>query len=149
MLQKNRFIGGLTFLTFFTINVFASSTAIINNQEVEYKDQTITIPVSSNQINRIVLPSEISSKIVSDEKNLEIEINGKEAFIKFSPIMETVRGVNPEDGTTQIEDQNIKYVSNQPAEVFFITKNKTYSFILVPSKMDAQTILVNHKAQQK
>jgi len=126
--------------------MFASE---ISNQEIEYNGKTVTVPVSSSQINRIVLPSLIRSKIASDEKNIEIEINGREAFIKFSPIMETIRSINEEDGSSEIEDQSIKYASEQPTEVFFVTKDQTYSFIFVPSKMDAQTILVNYRKKEK
>lgn len=133
---------------FFAMFAFLNASEI-NNQEVEYSGKTITLPVSAKQINRFVLPASIKSKIASSEKNIEIEINGSEAFVKFSPIMETIHKVNQHDNTSQIEDQKIVYASDGPAEVFFITEKQTYSFILVPSKMDAQTILVNHKQQDK
>jgi len=137
-----------SFLVLFFSFCIVLNAQEISNQEVEYKGQTITLPISSNQINRVVLPSSITSKIVSEEKNIEVEINGKEAFIKFSPIMETIKIVDGTD-TPEIEDQSITYIKNQPTEVFFVTKDQTYSFIFVPSQMDAQTILVNHKKKEK
>lgn len=115
----------------------------VKNQLVEYHDQTLSLDLSYNQINRLVLPSNIVSKIVSKENGVEIAIDKNQAFIKFSPIAKITRAGAQKDAAI-IKNNNI-YQVDKKVEVYFLTENKTYSFIFTPKKILSQTILVNDK----
>lgn len=120
------------------------------NKEIEYKGETLTIPVSFEQTNLIVLPSNIASKVDSKEKNLEVAINGKQAFVKFSPTIETTKLQMDAEKEAKQQKQEIKYQKGVPAELFLLADDGvTYSFILMPSQMDSQTITINNKAQKR
>lgn len=120
------------------------------NQEWDYQGVALSVPVSFEQTNRIVLPSKIVSKVFSKEKNLEIVTNGNQAFIKFSPIVETTKIQMEAEKEAKPQKQEIKYVQTGPTELYLLAEDdETYSFILVPSKIDAQTITVTHTTIQK
>lgn len=131
-----------------SISLFAKETT--NNQTIEFKSETITIPVSVEQINRIVLPSKITSKVVSKEKNLEVSISGNQAFVKFAPIVEITKIQMEAEKEAKTQKQEIKYKESTATEIYFLADDDTtYSFILVPSKMDAQTITITNAKQKK
>ncbi|OCR99535.1 hypothetical protein A9K75_06600 [Campylobacter fetus subsp. testudinum] len=119
----------------------------IENQIVDYNDKTITLDLSFDQTNRLVLPVDIVSQVASKEKNIEIAIDKNQAFIKFSPMKETVIA-NTEDKNPTILKNNSFYNLDMPIEVYFVTESKTYSFIFVPKEIKAQTILVNDKKKK-
>lgn len=131
----------------FSVVLFAKSPL---NQELDYNGEALTIPVSFEQTNRIVLPSKIVSKVFSKEKNAEIMINGNQAFVKFSPIVETTKIQMEAEKEAKPQKQEIKYMQSSPTELYLLAEDDvTYSFILVPSKIDAQTITVTNKKLKK
>lgn len=120
------------------------------SQELDYNGEALTVPVSFEQTNRIVLPSKIESKVFSKEKNAEIVTNGNQAFIKFSPIMETTKIQMEAEKEAKPQKQEIKYQQSGPVELYLLAEDGvTYTFILVPSKVDAQTITITNKKKQK
>ena len=120
------------------------------NQDVDYQGEALSVPVSVEQTNRIVLPSKIVSKVFSKEKNLEILVNGNQAFIKFSPTVETTKIQLESEKEAKPQKQEIKYVQSTPTELYLLAEDDvTYAFILVPSKIDAQTITVTNKKHAK
>ena len=134
----------------FSALIIFTNTVYASNQNIEYKGETITIPVSVEQTNRIVLPSRIVSKIVSKEKNVEIALNEREAFVKFSPVIEITKTQMEAEKEQKEQKREVKYQSNAPVEIYLLTEDKvTYSLILVPSKMDTQNIIINNAQQRK
>lgn len=120
------------------------------SQEVEYKGDAITIPVSKEQTNIIVLPAKITSKVFPKEKNLEISVTGNQAFVKFAPTVETTKSQMEAEKEAKVQKQEIKYTQSTPTDIHLLADDDiTYSFILVPSTMDSQTITVNNKQQKK
>lgn len=120
------------------------------SQEVEYKGDTITVPVSKEQTNKIILPAKINSKVSPKEKNLEISITGNQAFVKFAPTVEITKSQMDAEKGAKVEKQEIKYTQSTPTDVHFLAEDDiTYSFILVPSTMDSQTITVTNKQQKR
>ena len=137
-------------LLVFCMCVSLSAKSNMLNQEIEYTGETVTIPVSMEQPNRIVLPTKITSKVFSKEKNLEIAINENQAFVKFSPIIETTKLQMEAEKEAKPQKQEIHYQKSDPTALYLLTEDDvTYSFILVPSQMDAQTIIVNNNKKKK
>ncbi|CUU89992.1 TraK protein [Campylobacter hyointestinalis subsp. hyointestinalis] len=119
----------------------------IENQIIEYNDKTISLELSFDQTNRLVLPVNILSQVVSKEKNIEIAIDKNQAFIKFSPMKETVIA-NTADKNPTVLKNNSFYNLDTPIEVYFVTESKTYSFIFIPKEIKAQTVLINDKKKK-
>lgn len=82
--------------------------------------------VSLTDISRVHCGSGISNLVYSKEKNIEIKSTGKDAYIKILP-----KGVG----------DKLEYSKN-PREVYFECGPKTYSLVLVPKDIPAQTILL-------
>ncbi len=128
----------LAFLvSFLTLN----ATVIINNP-----NGLIKVYLSKSSVNRIVLPEKILDLAYSKEKGLIVKVVGNQAFLKYKVIkeqkFEQVGGkVNP-NSLKPIGNPQIKYLA-KPSEVYFITKNKTYSFLFIPKNIKPQTIIIN------
>ena len=67
--------------------LFANETNSDNT--FEYKNEALRIRISRDSVNRIVLPSNITGKILSSEKGLNVQYSGREAYIKASPVKRT------------------------------------------------------------
>lgn len=111
------------------------SSLLFANNTFEYKDDNLRIRISKDSVNRIVLPFDIKGKIFSMEKNLKVETNGKEAYIKIIP--QTIQ----EQVGNEIVKSELQYPEVE-AEVFFVTDKKTYSITFVPDAIDSRTIYV-------
>lgn len=117
-----------------------SAMTIIDNPT----ESIINITISSKDVNRIVLPTNILDVAYSKEKGMDIKISGNQAFIKFLPIQKEKVRVLAKDRVERVGEPEILYDKAQPSEIFFITENKTYSFAINPDdKIDAETIIVN------
>lgn len=126
----------LGFLTF-------SFSNEIEQKTIEYDGKTQKIEISNSQINRIVLPYKISSKLTSKEKGLDVNVVNNQAFIKFMPILETTRLADSKTNSQKILNKETKYAAINEAEVYFLTDNgETFSFIFQPRVIPAQTIIV-------
>lgn len=89
------------------------------------------INISKADITRIYCESsEIKSIVFSKEKEMEIEQNGQNAFIKISKKVTTTGD--------KIETQ----ISNHPREVFLECGEKMYSFVMIPKDIPSQTIIL-------
>lgn len=111
------------------------SSLLFANNTFEYKDDGIRIRISKESVNRIVLPFEIKGKILSAEKNLKVETNGKEAYVKIMP--QEVQEIE----NNKVVNSELIYPDNE-SEVFFITDKKTYSITFVPDAIDSRTIYI-------
>lgn len=130
--------------TFLYLAQFSLGTVVIDNPSTG----TININVSQTSINRLVLPSKIIDIAYSKEKGLDIQLNENQAFIKYVPIKkENIRNIG--NKTEVIGDPEILYNKAKEAEVFFITTGKTFSFMLNPKNIEAQTIIVNDFSADK
>lgn len=120
-------------------------------QRYDYREGALSIPISATQINRFTFPSKITSKVVSNEKQLEVSVHENQAFVKLSPLRVTVKIPASGKEAEKIESQEIKYESQEPIEIFFLTEDQqTYSLILIPSTLDTQTIHIkNSKAKRE
>lgn len=136
-----------------TIVLFMNAQEIkgnASNQTIDYKGEAITVPVSAEQSNRITLPSRITDKLYSKEKNLIININGNQAFVKFAPIVETTKLKMDAEKEAKTQKTEIIYQKNSPTELHLVTEDDvTYTFILIPTQMDTQTIIVTNSKQKK
>jgi len=129
----------LLLMTIFFINAFA--VVIINNP-----NGLIRVNISKTSVNRVVLPSKILDVAYSKEKGLLIKIVENQAFLKY----EVVKKQQYEQLSGEVNSNSLKPVGKpklvykaKPTEVYFITKNKTYSFIFYPKDIKPQTIIVN------
>lgn len=128
------------------IFLFFAIASILNADVVkdtfEYKNETLRLRISKNSVNRIVLPSEITGKIYSQEKDLNIQVNGNEAYLKVIPKRKTQLADN------KIVESEITYTDNE-VEVFFLTDKKTYAVIFVPDKIDPRTVYITDSSLAK
>lgn len=103
----------------------------------------INVNVSNSSVNRIVLPSQILDVAYSKEKGIDIKISNNQAFVKFLPIQkEQVKNVS-KDQYESVGEPEIIYDKAKSSEVFFVTADRTYSFVLNPKDIEAETIIVN------
>lgn len=126
------------FITFVTYVLNADVT-----NSFDYKNnETLRIRISKDSVNRVVLPNEITGKIYSQEKNINIQTNGSEAYVKVIPKkkMEVV--------DKKIIESEIIYADNE-VEVFFLTDKKTYAVIFVPDKIDPRTVYITDSSLAK
>lgn len=128
-----KFVGMLLFV------VNMSAAIIINNAT----NQTISVNVSNNAINRIVFPENIKDIAYSQEKGVNINISGNQAFIKFMPVKKNTYKQGEAKGKAVPIHSEIVYNKAQALDIYFITESKTYSFNLIPKQIDQQTIIVN------
>ena len=115
------------------ICLFANETNSDNT--FEYKNETLRIRISRDSVNRIVLPSNITGKILSSEKGLNVQYSGREAYIKANPIKRTDFVGN------KVAKSEIEY-ADRDAEVFFLTEKRTYAVVFVPAKIDTRTVYI-------
>lgn len=108
-----------------------------------------SVVVSNKSVNRIVLPYQIKDLAYSKEKGLIININENQAFIKYMPVQKDVYAADPNDRRNTPIQSEIIYSRAKPAEVFFITSGKTYSFSLIPKNVKTQTIIINDYIKDK
>lgn len=107
------------------------------------------IAVSNRSVNRIVLPYKIKDLAYSKEKGLIVNVNENQAFIKYVPIQKDIYANDPNDRRNTPIQSQIIYSRAKPAEVFFITSGKTYSFSLIPKDIKTQTIIINDYVKDK
>jgi len=130
------------FIILLFISGLFAKTIIINNP-----NRVIKTYLSISSVNRIVLPEKILNLAFSKEKGLNIKIVNNQAFLKYEVIKkqkyEQLAGtVNP-NSLKPIGKPQLVYKA-EPCEVYFITQNKTYSFVFYPSKTkEPQTIIIN------
>ena len=127
--------------------LFVSSQAIvvIDNPPSD----SIIINVSNRSVNRLVLPSQILDVSCSKEKGVDIKVVDNQAFIKYQPYIKQkvrVTGKNKEEAVGQPETI---YDKAESSEIYFITQAKTYSIVLNPVDMEAETIVINDFAASK
>ncbi|WP_267523582.1 TraK domain-containing protein [Campylobacter sp. MG1] len=104
----------------------------------------INISLSNSSVNRIVLPYPIKDVAYSKEKGLIINVNKNQAFIKFIPYQkEVVDSDNSNSNNANVIESKVVYDKAKSSEVFFVTKEKTFSFVFVPKNIKTQTIIIN------
>ncbi len=124
------------------IVIFVSSVLFSSVVHKTYNGETITIKVSKKSMNRLILPFKIKKKIYSSEKGLNITIDGTDAYIKYTPYKKDI--ISSKDGKdTQVIKSKIIYDGFVNAEVFLVTTNGTYSFIIKPKNIESRTIYVD------
>ncbi len=123
----------------FIVNAFA--VVIINNPH-----NTIKVNIAKKDVNRVVLPEKILDVAYSKEKGLIIKIVGNQAFLKYQVVkkqkFEQIAGAANPNSLKPVGKPQLVY-NAKPCEVYFITQDKTYSFIFYPKDIAPQTIIVN------
>jgi len=123
----------------FLVNAFA--VTIINNPH-----GLIRVNIAKKSVNRVVLPSKILDVAYSKEKGLIIKIVDNQAFLKYQVVkkqkFEQVAGAANPNALKPVDKPKLVYKA-EPTEVYFITKDKTYSFVFYPKNIKPQTIIVN------
>jgi len=137
------------FLTVLFTIVSLNAAVIINNPH-----GLIKVYLSKTSVNRIVLPEKILDLAYSKEKGLIVKVVGNQAFLKYKvekeQKFEQIAGAANPNALKPVGKPVIKYIA-KPSEVYFITKDKTYSFLFIPKNIKPQTIIVNDfgaKAQE-
>ncbi len=119
----------------------ANAAIIINNPH-----GLIKVYLSKTSVNRVVLPSKILDLAYSKEKGLIVKIVDNQAFLKYKvekeQKFEKIAGNANPNALKPVGEPKIKYIA-KPTEVYFITKDKTYSFLFIPKNIPPQTIIVN------
>lgn len=97
------------------------------NDVVVLPDQTVTIPVSNQFVNRVFCPDGVGDVFHSTEKPMEVtSAEGGHVFVKFLVMRDPMT----------MRDQAV----NDPADLHVVCGGKVYTMILQPRKMDSQTI---------
>ncbi len=102
---------------------------------IQYSKEYTEVPISLKDINRIVAPNKILYVINSKEKSIQVKKIDNSVYIKILPIDK--KNTN---GTSKLIYGNI------PRDVFIVTNNNTYSLILIPRKIPAQTVYLKYHA---
>ena len=129
----------LVLVLVFIVNAFA--VVIINNPH-----NTIRVNIAKKDVNRVVLPEKILDVAYSKEKGLIIKIVNNQAFLKYQVVrkqkFEQIAGAANPNSLKPVGKSQLVY-NAEPCEVYFITQDKTYSFIFYPKNITPQTIIVN------
>lgn len=83
------------------------------------------VQVSSEDLNHIILPEAVDKAYTSTEKPVDVTVEGKHVFVKL-----------------------LDHIYHKPIEVFFVG-DETYSLILVPVHIPAETIIVTNTFADK
>ncbi|MFA5453986.1 MAG: type-F conjugative transfer system secretin TraK [Sulfurimonas sp.] len=132
----------ILFISFMASALLMADTPKVDANTFKYENETLRIRISKNSVNRIVLPAIITGKIFSQEKNLNIQTNGHEAYVKVIPSKKT------ETVDNKVTETEIVYADKE-AEVFFLTENKTYAIVFVPDKIDTRTVYITDNTVKK
>ena len=126
---------------FLTLIVNSFAVVIINNPH-----NTIRVNIAKTDVNRVVLPEKILDVAYSKEKGLIIKIVNNQAFLKYQVVkkqkFEQIAGEANPNSLKPVGTPQLIYKA-KPCEVYFITQDKTYSFIFYPKNISPQTIIVN------
>ena len=124
------------------------SSLSAKNIVIDNLNSTKHINLSRSDTNRLVFSSQIKKQISSQEKDLLVTVTGNEMFVKFAPYREEeqvkVGGKTVTKGTS-----NIVYNKAMVNELFVVTKDKTYSFILHPKKQESTTVTITESFKNK
>ncbi len=132
----------ILFISLMASALLMADTPKADANTFKYENETLRIRISKNSVNRIVLPAAITGKIFSQEKNLNIQSNGHEAYVKVIPSKKT------ETIDNKVTETEIVYADKE-AEVFFLTENKTYAVVFVPDKIDTRTVYITDNTVKK
>lgn len=132
----------------FLLLIVALSSLDAKNIVIDNLNETKHINVSRSDVNRFVFPSAIKTHVTSQEKDLMVTITGNELYIKFEPYQET-EVVKVQGKTVEQPTDTIVYDKAKVNELFVVTKNKTYSFILHPKKQELTTVILTESFQNK
>lgn len=125
-----------------TSSVYAKNIVLDNLNETKH------INISKSDINRFVFPYPIKTQIASKEKDLLVTTSGNEMFVKFSPYQEQEE-VQVGGKTVNQPTNKIIYDKAKVNEIFVVTDNKTYSFILHPNDEEATTVMITESFKDK
>lgn len=130
------------------INLLLASSLFARTQIIDNLTTTKHIRVSRSDVNRLVFPYKITYQANSKEKDLTISVVGNEMFVKFMPVkiqsQETVKNKVVSSGKVKID-----YSKSNPAELFIVTKKKTYSIVLHPKRGEATTVMFTESFDKK
>ena len=87
------------------------------------------VEVSTRDLNVIEFPSKV--KAYTKGGKLEIKIEGARVFVSF------------------LKDAKTGKLASEPEEMFFVSNNKTYSMILVPKGIPAETVIAKIEGDQR
>ncbi|MDD3834821.1 MAG: type-F conjugative transfer system secretin TraK [Sulfurimonas sp.] len=130
------------FISLMASALLMADTPKVDANTFKYENETLRIRISKDSVNRVVLPATITGKIFSQEKNLNIQSNGHEAYVKVIPSKKT------ETIDNKVTETEIVYADKE-AEVFFLTENKTYALVFVPDKIDTRTVYITDDTVKK
>ncbi len=124
-------------MSLIVVSVFADN---LPNQTIVDEVQGYKyIDISKTDINRAYCENgEFTQLIFSSEKEIDIQKNGKNAFIKLIPI-----------NKTQGDEILSTTINTFAREAYLTCDNKMFSLILVPKEIPAQTIILKTVSDEK
>jgi hypothetical protein len=141
----------IAILLIIAINIYAKEVTQNNNDDIKIIDNAVgtqRINVSQRDVNRLVFPSKILHQINSKEKSLIATNKENELFVKFTPYKED-NVTTVKDKVVTKGDSKILYDKNGPADLYVVTKDKTYQIILIPTDRDLVTIYFTESFKNK
>jgi len=128
--MKKRIISCLS-IALLSINLYGGL-----EEAIEYDRSPSRLKISVNSVNRIVFPEEISFKVWSKEKGVDIITHKNELYVKYQPLERVVASGN------EIEEKVLAY-EGVPLDIFVATKNgKTYSLLLLPREIESRNVML-------
>ena len=107
-------------LFFLLAGIAFSRVEVIEGEGYKY------VEVSKKDINRIVCPVKISGVVYSKEKLIQVQVEGKNAYVKFLPV--------------QVGEKLV--YKDHPRELYVECGGKVFSLILIPKDIHAKTIVL-------
>ena len=139
-MQIKRILIGLACLA-----ISSQALTVIDNPPSD----SIIINVSNHSVNRLVLPSRILDVSYSKEKSVDIKVVDNQAFIKYQPVLKQRVRTTGRGKEEVVGQPETVYDRAESSEIYFITQSKTYSIVLNPQDMEAETIVINDFASSK
>jgi hypothetical protein len=107
--------------------------------QVVYDDDYQAVRISLKDVTRLVCFTDINKTVYSKEKNMEIETEGRDAFIKNLAVK----------SADQLTGQTTVRYDTRPKELYVMCGAKTFSIILVPDDIPATTIWLKSRYADK
>lgn len=99
----------------FVSNAFALKTVDLKEGVTEF------VEVSDRDLNALVFPMDV--KVFTKSENIEVKVQEKRVFVSFNKNIETGE------------------FTKAPEQLYFLSENKTYSMVLIPKGIPAETVI--------
>jgi conjugal transfer pilus assembly protein TraK len=109
----------------------------LRDVQVVSPEVPVTVEMSNRDVNRVTCNEPITDVVYSQEKQVNVKIHQKNAFIKFQIVKKT----SP-SGEARIYQQN-------PVEFYIVCGNAVYTIVALPKDIPAKTIQLGSSLAKK